>query len=127
MNIEPKTLEHSKWLWDLAQNEDRSAEERKRLREIAVLMQYRPDINMKGDFQFEVGKTYLTRGGKLVKIINKTDTKGYECVQGNDMNPETGYRYSRSTGTADQGRCTGSPGDSPNNLLPIEVIDPRIS
>lgn len=128
VTVDPATLAHSEYLWELAGRQDLplSNEDRLRLRDISVLLKYRPDIDMTGDFQFEVGKTYPTRGGKLVTVVGKTDTKGYECVQGDDMEPHLGYRYSRSTSTGDHGRSTGGPGDNPNNLLPVEIVDPRI-
>lgn len=129
VTLDPATLAHSEYLWRMAERQDLplSNEDRQRLRDVSILLKYRPDIDMTGDFQFEVGKTYPTRGGKLVTVIGKTDTKGYECVQGDDMEPQLGYRYCRSTGTADHGRSTGGPGDNPNNLLPIEIVDPRIA
>lgn len=123
-------LAHSEYLWQMADRKDLplTQEDRQRLRDASILMKYRPDIDMSGDFQFEVGKTYPTRGGTLVTIIGKTEDKGYECAQGDDgSSPETGYRYSRSTGTGDQGRCTASRGDDKRNLLPIEIVDPRIT
>ncbi len=128
VTVDPATLAHSEYLWQMAERQDLplSNEDRQRLRDVSCLLKYRPDIDMTGDFQFEVGKTYPTRGGKLVTIIGKTDTKGYECVQGDDMEPQLGYRYCRSTGTSDHGRSTGGPGDNPNNLLPVEIVDPRI-
>jgi hypothetical protein len=124
------SLEHSDYLWQMAARKDLglSQEDRQRLRDVSILLKYRPDIDMAGDFQFEVGKTYPTRGGQLVTIISKTSDKGYECVQGDDgASPETGYRYSRSTGTGDHGRCTGNVGTCERNLLPIEIKDPRIT
>ncbi|NTF18067.1 hypothetical protein G6L37_06590 [Agrobacterium rubi] len=124
------TLAHSEFLWTLSERRDLplSDEDRQRLRDASILMKYRPDIDMSGDFQFEVGKTYPTRGGQLVTIVSKTDSKGYECVQGDDGDrPQGGYRYSRSTGTGDHGRCTASRGDDDRNLLPIEIVDPRIT
>jgi hypothetical protein len=122
--IDPITLAHSDYLWEIAENMPLGV--RRRLRDISIALKYRPDIDMKGDFQFEVGKTYPTRGGRLVTIVRKTDTDGYECVQGDDMTPKSGYRYSRSTATADHGRCTGAEGEDEMNLLPIEITDHRI-
>ena len=124
------TLAHSDYLWEMAFRKDLplTAEDRQRLRDISILMKYRPDIDMTGDFQFEVGKTYPTRGGRLVTVIGKAGSKGYECIQGDDADrPEGGYRYSRSNGTGDHGRCTGSRGDCDRNLIPIEIIDARIT
>jgi len=71
---------------------------------------------------FEVGKTYKTREGKSVTIINATDLPGYEGVQGDDPldgNPEGGWRYNRAS---DRGRVTGSAFDmsDPRNLIPEE-------
>jgi hypothetical protein len=85
--------------------------------------------------QFIVGKTYLTKEGKRVKIIAESRRRGYECVQGDDgvtrvdemictpgvyeitEGSELGWRYDRK---GDVGRCTGSPHDfsDPDNLVP---------
>lgn len=125
--IDPTILSHSDWLMDLAQNEGVfSDDDAKRMRDLALALKYRPELDRLGDFEFQIGKTYPTRGGRLVTIVSKTDTKGYECVQGDDMISTSGYRYARSTGTHDHGRCTGSEGDNPNNLIPIEITDERI-
>lgn len=80
------------------------------------------------DFRFELNKTYPTLGGKLVKIIAlKDDLTGYETVQGDDRADEKGgHRYNRTTGVMDQGRCTGSPDDRPENLIPVSIDDVRI-
>lgn len=79
-------------------------------------------------FRFELNKTYPTLGGKLVKIIAlKDDMKGYETVQGDDRaDEERGHRYNRTTGVMDQGRCTGSPDDRTENLIPVAIDDARI-
>jgi hypothetical protein len=129
VKVESATLAHSNYLWKMAGQKDLplSEEDRQRLRDVSILLQSRPDIDMTGDFQFEVGKTYPTRGGKLVTIIGKTATREYECVQGDDMEPQLGYRYCRSTGTYDHGRATGSSGDADRNLLPVEITDPRVA
>ncbi|WP_293811285.1 hypothetical protein [uncultured Bosea sp.] len=80
------------------------------------------------DFRFEINKTYPTLSGKLVKIIAlKDDLTGYETVQGDDREEEDlGHRYNRTTGVMDQGRCTGSPDDRPENLIPVAIDDARI-
>lgn len=67
---------------------------------------------------FELGKTYLTKAGKPVKIIQVTNTPGYEAVQGDDgENTTLGWRYNRAE---DRGRCTGSAFDMSDsrNLIP---------
>lgn len=125
--IAPAILSHSQWLLDLAQNGGVfSDEDAMRMQDLAIALKYRPELDLLGDFEFKVGSTYPTRGGRLVTIVRKTDTKGYECVQGDDMIPTSGYRYARSTGTCDHGRCTGAQGDDPMNLVPIEITDERI-
>lgn len=127
---EDLALLHSEFVWKLVEDKGLAIthETRHRLRDISVLLRHRPDIDMAGNFQFQVGSTYPTRGGKLVTIISKSESTGYECVQGDDATrPQGGYRYSRSTGTGDQGRATGSRGDCELNLLPIEITDPRIT
>lgn len=84
--------------------------------------------------QFIVGRTYLTREGKRVKIIAENTKYGphYTCVQGDDgetivhedpfckgvyeitEGSERGWRYDRY---GDVGRCTGSAEDDPRNLV----------
>ncbi len=68
VTVDPAALAHSEYLWKMADRQDlplshegSSAPARR-----FDPSQYRPDIDMTGDFQFEVGKTYPTRGGKLV-------------------------------------------------------------
>lgn len=85
--------------------------------------------------QFIVGRTYLTKEGKKVKIIAESCQHGphYTCVQGDDgvtrveedpfhkgiyeiiEGSRLGWRYDRE---GDVGRCTGGPVDNPNNLVP---------
>jgi len=69
--------------------------------------------------RFELGKTYMTNAGVAVKIVGVVDTKGYECVQGDDFgdDPKGGHRYNRP---GDLGRCTGTDhdGSDPRNLIP---------
>lgn len=80
--------------------------------------------------QFVVGRTYLTREGKAVKIIAESMKYGphYRCVQGDDgedltdefgftPGSERGWRYDRP-GECEVGRCTGSAVDNPRNLVP---------
>jgi hypothetical protein len=85
-------------------------------------------VPMASDFRFELGKTYPTLEGKLVRIIaEKNEHRGYEVVQGDDREDEDGgHRYNRSTGVHCQGRVTGSPDDCPRNLIPVAIDDPRI-
>lgn len=86
------------------------------------------------DFQFEVGCQYLTLGGRVVTIVEKTgptddqgrSLRGYECVRGDDDI----WRYSRSydskmsTSAAPSclGRTTGSSWDRLTNLIPVKII-----
>ena len=85
-------------------------------------------VPMAPDFRFELGKTYPTLEGKLVKVITMNDEqKGYETVQGDDRADEMrGHRYNRTTGKADHGRVTGSPDDCPRNLIPVAINDHRL-
>ena len=59
------------------------------------------------EFKYKVGETYETQAGDFVKVINRTDLKGYECLVCMDGR----HRYDRSTGNADAGRCTGTAHD----------------
>lgn len=81
---------------------------------------------------FELGKTYKTLEGKDVTIIEANNSiPGYETVRGDDHGPDredefkpgtfhkVGYRYNRE-GAKERGRCTGSPVDCPQNLIPEE-------
>ncbi|MGV1754876.1 DUF5983 family protein [Agrobacterium sp. CG674] len=124
----PEILSHSEWLRDMAQNDGVfSDEDAGRMVDLANALRFRPELDLLGNFNFKIGGTYPTRGGRLVTIVRKTDTKGYECVQGDDMVITSGYRYARSTGTHDHGRCTGGEGDDLCNLIPIEITDERIT
>lgn len=60
---------------------------------------------------FQLGLTYKTLDGKEVLIIDSSNTRGYESVQGDDGF----WRYNRK---GDWGRCTGSERDNPDNLVP---------
>lgn len=66
------------------------------------------------NFVIEVGETYLTQDDKHVRILGRTDTKGYECLICDDGI----YRYDRSTNNDCVGRTTGSRHDysDPRNL-----------
>lgn len=142
--ITEENLLHSEFLRELAQrlveHED-FAHDIDRLRDIANGLRFRPELDMAKDFRFELGKVYPTREGKLVRIVETSYEhdkvyKGNECVRGDDGTPWTdektgevhpgGWRYNRSSGTYDAGRCTGSPDDTPRNLLPIEITDDRV-
>lgn len=46
----------------------------------------------------------MTQDGQLVKVLSRTTLRGYECLECSDGR----YRYDRSTGSYDAGRCTGS-------------------
>lgn len=59
------------------------------------------------NFIFEVGKTYKTQKGKRVKVLGRTDHKGYECLICSDKK----HRYDRSTHSTDSGRVTGTDHD----------------
>lgn len=75
-------------------------------------------------FTFRIGKTYKTQAGKRVKVIGRTRTKGYECLNCSDGK----YRYDRSTTKSDAGRVTGTAHDysCPHNFeRPNEPVQPR--
>lgn len=72
---------------------------------------------------FKLWGWYDTLAGKRVQIIEINNTPGYETVRGDDMEPGLGYRYNRES---DRGRCTGSPDDCPNNLVPNTAIIQRV-
>ncbi len=55
-------------------------------------------------YKYNVGSTYMTQEGALVKVLSRTDLKGYECLECSDGR----YRYDRSTHSSDAGRCTGT-------------------
>lgn len=77
-------------------------------------------------FLFEIGKTYETQAGKLVTVINRRGSRGYECLKCSDNS----YRYDRSDQSSDAGRVTGTNHDysCPDNFrknkdgLPIEWV-----
>lgn len=58
-------------------------------------------------FMFEVGNSYQTQCGDWVEVLGRTLSEGYECLECSDGK----YRYDRSTGSADAGRCTGTAHD----------------
>lgn len=64
--------------------------------------------------EFEVGNTYKTFGGSMVKMVERKDMSGYEAILGKDGM----WRYNRSS---DRGRVTGSAHDfsCPDNLIPL--------
>lgn len=55
-------------------------------------------------FKFEVGKEYETQEGSMVKVLGRTDLKGYECL----MCSDGVHRYDRSDSNLDAGRVTGT-------------------
>lgn len=67
------------------------------------------------NFKFEVGKTYKTQEGEMVKVLDRTKTKGYECLICSDGIA----RYDRSTSSSDAGRVTGTSFDysCPQNFV----------
>lgn len=72
---------------------------------------------------FKLWGWYDTLAGKRVQIIEINNTPGYETVRGDDMLHRaglhtSGWRYNRES---DRGRCTGSPDDCPNNLIPNPI------
>lgn len=61
-----------------------------------------PEVGM--PFTYKIGWTYKTQEGKLVKVLGRTELKGYECLECSDGV----YRYDRSTHNEDAGRVTGT-------------------
>lgn len=59
---------------------------------------------MNKKFTFQVGETYETQAGDMVKVLGRTDIVGYECLECSDGR----YRYDRSTYSNDAGRVTGT-------------------
>lgn len=56
-------------------------------------------------YMFEVGKSYETQDGQMVKVLGRSDQyPGYETLICSDDK----HRYDRSDGNLDAGRCTGS-------------------
>lgn len=60
-------------------------------------------------FRFEVGESYETQAGAMVKVLARAclDMPGYECLICDDDR----HRYDRSTTSQDAGRVTGTPHD----------------
>jgi hypothetical protein len=58
-------------------------------------------------FRFQVGETYETQAGELVKVLGRTDELGYECLICSDGK----HRYDRSLHCTDAGRVTGTAHD----------------
>lgn len=58
-------------------------------------------------FKFVVGESYKTQGGLTIKVLGRTNPKGYECLICSDGI----YRYDRSTHSLDAGRVTGTDHD----------------
>lgn len=80
----------------------------------AKMYAIRTDIKSE-NFAFEIGKSYETNEGKIVKVLGRTETIGYECLICDDG----AYRYDRSTELphySDKGRGTGTS---------AELMDPR--
>lgn len=67
---------------------------------------------------FECGNEYETYAGKIVKIVQRSMTRGYECVLGDDDK----WRYNRLN---DMGRCTGTDHQLhyEHNLIPLYVAN----
>jgi hypothetical protein len=72
---------------------------------------------------FKVGEYCRTYGGDIVKIVDESNDKGYECVKGSDGK----WRYNRK---GDYGRITGwsgmpsCMGDWPSHGLSDYVLNP---
>jgi len=64
--------------------------------------------------EFEVGNTYKSFGGQMVKMVERRDEPGYEVILGKDDI----WRYNRD---ADRGRVTGTAHDfsCAENLIPL--------
>jgi len=58
-------------------------------------------------FMFEVGEQYETQSGEMVKVLGRTDMRGYECLICSDGK----HRYDRSDHSTDAGRVTGTAHD----------------
>ena len=65
---------------------------------------------MNEPFKFQVGKVYQTKCGQYVKVLGRTDMRGYECLVCSDER----HRYDRSTSSSDAGRVTGTNHDYSN-------------
>ena len=65
-------------------------------------------------FNYKIGQSYLTQAGRLVTVIGRTRTPGYETLNCSDGR----YRYDRSTHSTDAGRVTGTNHDysDPHNF-----------
>lgn len=65
-------------------------------------------------FKYKIGQLYKTLNNDEVKVLARTNLKGYECILCSDKR----YRYDRSTNQHDSGRCTGTSWEFPsiNNL-----------
>ena len=72
-------------------------------------------------FRFEIGSRYLTLGGEIVTIVERTELKYYECVKGDDDI----WRYNRTSWPGEipdgLGRTTGSSWDRLTNLIPVAI------
>ena len=53
---------------------------------------------------FEIGKEYETLDGRKIKVLGRTELKGYETLICSDNK----HRYDRSNQSDDAGRCTGT-------------------
>lgn len=70
------------------------------------MYEMRTDIKSE-NFKFVIGDEYLLQSGEIIKVLGRTDTKGYECLICSDGK----YRYDRSTDLVDspeKGRGTGT-------------------
>lgn len=74
-------------------------------------------------FVFEVGKSYETQDGKMIKVLGRTELKGYECLICDDNK----HRYDRTTNSMDAGRVTGTDHDysCPDNFKRVNWFDTK--
>lgn len=71
-----------------------------------------PENGVKDSIPFELGERCTTLGGEEVVCTELSEKwRGYECALFSDG----AWRYNRPH---DRGRCTGSPWDSPLNIVP---------
>ena len=74
-------------------------------------------------FEYEVGKSYRTQEGGVVRIVSRhTELRNYETVLGDDG----AHRYDRSESKSDTGRVTGTAHDYsyPMNFVRPTTIVP---
>lgn len=74
-------------------------------------------------FVFEVGRSYETQDGKMIKVLGRTELKGHECLICDDNK----HRYDRSTHSGDAGRVAGTKHDysCPDNFKRVNWFDTK--